>query len=95
MPTGPRHALGTTRQEPGRHLAAGVPRDFVDVLARAPTLAAALTLAMVALCSAILVMPIDEEMRVPPRRAPWPVAVLAFAMAIFAITYICLERDED
>jgi hypothetical protein len=52
MPTVPRHALGTTRHEPGRHLAAGVPRDFVDVLARAPTLAAALTLAMVALCIA-------------------------------------------
>jgi hypothetical protein len=67
----------------------------VDVLARAPTLAAALTLAMVALCIAVLVMPIDEEVRATPRRAPWPVAVLAFAMAIFAITYICLERDED
>ena len=73
----------------------GVPRDFVDVLAKAPTLAAALTLAMVALCIAVLVMPIDEEVRATPRRAPWPVAVLAFAMAIFAITYICLERDED
>ena len=67
----------------------------MDVLAKAPTLAAALTLAMVALCVAVLVMPIDEEMRATPRRAPWPVAVLAFAMAIFAITYICLERDED
>ena len=95
MPNVPRHASGTTRHEPGRHLAAGVPRDFVDVLAKAPTLAAALTLAMVALCVAVLVMPIDEEMRATPRRAPWPVAVLAFAMAIFAITYICLERDED
>ena len=59
MPTVTRHALGTTRHEPGRHLAARVPRDFVDVLARAPTVAAALTLAMVALCIAILVMPID------------------------------------
>ena len=95
MPTVPRHALGTTRHEPGRHLAAGVPRDFVDVLARAPTLAAALTLAMVALCIAILVMPIDEEVRATPRRAPWPVAVLAFAMAIFAMTCICMKRDED
>ena len=95
MPTGPRHALGTTRQEPGGHPAAGVPCDFVDVLARAPTLAAALTLAMVALCSAILVMPIDEEVPATPRRAPWPVAVLAFAVAIFAITYICMKRDED
>ena len=95
MPTVPHHASGTTRHEPGRHLAAGVPRDFVDVLAKAPTLAAALTLAMVALCIAVLVMPIDEEVRATPRRAPWPVAVLAFAMAIFAITYICLERDED
>ena len=95
MPTGPRHALGTTRQEPGRHPAAGVPCDFVDVLARAPTLAAALTLAMVALCIAILVMPIDEEVPATPRRAPWPVAVLAFAVAIFAITYICMKRDED
>ena len=95
MPTGPRHALGTTRQEPGGHPAAGVRCDFVDVLARAPTLAAALTLAMVALCSAILVMPIDEEVPATPRRAPWPVAVLAFAVAIFAITYICMKRDED
>ena len=95
MPTVPRHALETTRHEPGRRLAAGVPRDVVDVLARAPTLAAALTLAMVALCIAVLVMPIDEEVRATPRRAPWPVAVLAFAMAMFAITYICLERDED
>ena len=95
MPTVPRHALGTTRHEPGRHLAAGVPRGFVDVLAKAPTLAAALTLAMVALCIAILVLPIDEEVPATPRRAPWPVAVLAFAVAIFAITYICLERDED
>ena len=95
MPNVPRHASGTTRHKPGRHLAAGVPRDFVDVLAKAPTLAAALTLAMVALCIAVLVMPIDEEVRATPRRAPWPVAVLAFAMAIFAITYICLERDED
>ena len=67
----------------------------MDVLARAPTLAAALTLAMVALCSAILVMPIDEEVPATPRRAPWPVAVLAVAVAIFAITYICLKRDED
>ena len=67
----------------------------MDVLAKAPTLAAALTLAMVALCIAVLVMPIDEEVRATPRRAPWPVAVLAFGMAIFAITYICLERDED
>jgi hypothetical protein len=67
----------------------------VDVLAKAPTLAAALTLAVVALCIAILVMPIDEKVRATPGRAPWPVAVLAFAMAIFAITYICLERDED
>jgi len=95
MPTGPRHALGTTRQEPGGHPAAGVPCDFVDVLARAPTLAAALTLAMVALCIAILVLPIDEEVPATPRRAPWPVAVLAFAVAIFAITYICMKRDED
>ena len=95
MPTGPRHALGTTRQEPGGHPAAGVPCEFVDVLARAPTLAAALTLAMVALCIAILVMPIDEEVPATPRRAPWPVAVLAFAVAIFAITYICMKRDED
>ena len=67
----------------------------MDVLARAPTLAAALTLAMVALCIAILVMPIDEEVPATPRRAPWPVAVLAFAVAIFAITYICRKRDED
>ena len=67
----------------------------MDVLAKAPTLAAALTLAMVALCIAILVLPIDEEVPAKPRRAPWPVAVLAFAMAMFAITYICLERDED
>ena len=95
MPTGPRHALGTTRQEPGGHPAAGVPCEFVDVLARAPTLAAALTLAVVALCIAILVMPIDEEVPATPRRAPWPVAVLAFAVAIFAITYICMKRDED
>ena len=48
-----------------------------------------------ALCIAILVMPIDEEVRATPRRAPWPVAVLAFAVAIFAITYICMKRDED
>jgi hypothetical protein len=95
MPAVPRHASGTIRHEPGRHLAAGVPRGFVDVLAKAPTLATALTLAVVALCIAILVMPIDEKVRATPRRAPWPVAVLAFAMAIFAITYICLERDED
>ena len=95
MPTVPHHASGTTRHEPGRHLAAGVPRDFVDVLAKAPTLAAALTLAMVALCIAILVMPIDEEVRATPRRAPWPVAVLAFAMAIFAMACICMNRDED
>ena len=46
MPTVPRHALATTRHEPGRRPAAGVPRDFADVLARAPTFAAALTLAM-------------------------------------------------
>ena len=95
MPKVPRHALETTRHEPGRRLAAGVPRDFVDVLAKAPTLAAAVTLAMVALCIAILVMPIDEEVRATPRRAPWPVAVLAFAMAIFAMACICMNRDED
>ncbi len=94
MPTVPHHASGTTRHEPGRHLAAGVPRDFVDVLARAPTLAAALTLAMVALCIAILVMPIDEEVPATPRRAPWPVAVLAFAIVIFVVAFCWLRNDE-
>ena len=94
MPTVPRHALGTTRQEPGGHPAAGVPCDFVDVLARAPTFAAALTLAMVAMCIAILVMPIDEEVRATPRRAPWPVAVLAFAIVIFVIAVCWLRNDE-
>ena len=95
MPTVPRHALETTRHEPGRRLAAGVPRDFVDVLARAPTLAAALTLAMVALCIAILVLPIDEEVPGTLHRAPWPVAVLGFAVVIFIIAFKCLGPDED
>jgi hypothetical protein len=95
MPTGPRHAWGITRQEPGGHPAAGVHRDFVDVLARAPTLAAALTLAMVDLCIAILVMPIDEEVPATPRRAPWPVAVLAFAIVIFVVAFCWLSNDED
>lgn len=94
MPTAPHHALGTTRHEPGRHLAAGVPRDFVDVLAKAPTVAAALTLAMVAMCIAILVMPIDEEVRATSRRAPWPVAVLAFAIVIFVVAFCWLRNDE-
>ena len=94
MPTVARHALGTTRQEPGQHLAAGVPRDFVDVLARVPSLAAALALAMVALCIAILVMPIDEEVPATRRRAPWPVAVLAFAITIFVVAFCWLRNDE-
>ena len=67
----------------------------MDVLARAPTLAAALTLAVVALCIAILVMPIDEEVRATPRRAPWPVAVLAFAIVIFVVAFCWLSNDED
>jgi hypothetical protein len=67
----------------------------VDVLARAPTLAAALTLAMVALCIAILVLPIDEEVPVTRPRAPWLFAVLAFAVAVFAIAYPCLRRIDD
>ena len=50
---------------------------------------------MVALCIAILVMPIDEEVPGTLHRAPWPVAVLGFAMAIFAMTCICMNRDED
>ena len=94
MPTVTRHALGTTRHEPGRHLAARVPRDFVDVLAKAPTVAAALTLAMVAMCIAILVMPIDEEVTATRRRAPWPVAVLAFAIVIFVIAFCRLRNNE-
>ena len=95
MPNVPRHASGTTRHKPGRHLAAGVPRDFVDVLARAPTLAAALTLAMVALCIAILVMPIDEQVPATRRCAPWRVAVLVFAALSFIIAFRCPRTDED
>ena len=94
MPTVPRHALRTTRHQPGRHGAAGVPRDFVDVLARVPSLAAALALAMAALCIAILVMPIDEEVPATRRRAPWPVAVLAFAIVIFVVAFCWLRNDE-
>ena len=66
----------------------------MDVLARAPTLAAALTLAMVALCIAILVMPIDEEVPATRRRAPWPVAVLTFAIVIFVVAFCWLRNDE-
>ena len=66
----------------------------MDVLARAPPLAAALTLAMVALCIAILVLPIDEEVPAPPRHAPWPAAVLAFAIVIFIIAFCWLRNDE-
>ncbi len=94
MPTVPRHALGTTRHEPGRQLAASVPRDFADVLARVPSLAAALTLAMAALCIAVLIMPIDEEVPATRRRAPWPVAVLAFAIVIFVVAFCWLRNDE-
>ena len=54
----------------------------------------ALTLAMVALCIAILVIPIDEEVPATPRRAPWPVAVLAFAIVIFVIAFCWLRNDE-
>jgi hypothetical protein len=49
---------------------------------------------MVALCIAILVMPIDEEVPATPRRAPWPVAVLAFAIVIFVIAFCWLRNDE-
>ena len=94
MPTVPRHALGTTRHEPGRHLAAGVPRAFVDVLVRVTSLAAALALAMAALCIAILVMPIDEEVLATNHRAPWPVTVLDFAVGIFVVALCWLMRDE-
>lgn len=95
MSIAPRHVVRTTCHEPVRHMAAGVPRDFVDLLARAPTLAAALALAAVALCIAILVMPIDEEVPVTRQRAPWPAAVLAFAVVIFVITVRWLRQDED
>jgi hypothetical protein len=50
---------------------------------------------MVALCIAILVMPIDEEVPATPRRAPWPVAVLAFAIVIFVVAFCWLSNDED
>lgn len=76
-------------------MAAGVPRDFVDALARVPTLAAALALALGALCIAILVTPIDEEVPATRHRAPWPVAVLAFAMVIFVVAFCWLRHDED
>ena len=95
MPTVPRHALGTTRHEPGRHLAAGVPRAFVDVLVRVTSLAAALALAMAALCIAILVMPIAEQVPATGRRAPWPVAVLGFPVVICIIAFRCLRSEED
>ncbi len=95
MPSAPCDAVRTTRREPGRHVDAGVPRDFMDILARAPALAAALTLAMAALCIAILVMPIDEEVPATLQRAPWAFAVLAFAVAIFAISYNSMRCDED
>lgn len=77
------------------HVAAGVPRDFVDVLARAPTLAAALALAVMALCIAHLVMPIDEEVPATRQRAPWPAAMLDLAMVIFAIAFYRLRHDKD
>ena len=76
-------------------MAGGVPRDFVDLLARAPTLAAALALAAAALCIAILLTPIDEEVPVTRQRAPWPATVLAFAVVIFVVTVRWLWHDED
>ena len=67
----------------------------MDVLARAPTLAAALTLAMVALCIAILVMPIDEEVPATPRRAPFQAPIVAFAIDIFAVAFCRLRNDDS
>jgi hypothetical protein len=92
MSTDPHEAVWPAVHEPGRHATA--PRAFVDMLARAPTLAAALTLAMVALCIAILVVPIDEEVPAARRRAPWPVAVLAIAIFIFAVAFCWLRNDQ-
>ncbi len=37
---------------------------------------------------------IDEEVPATPRRAPWPVAVLAFAIVIFVIAFCWLRNDE-
>jgi hypothetical protein len=93
MSTDPHEAVWPADHEPSRHATA--PRAVIDLLARAPTLAAALTLAMVALCIAILVMPIDEEVPTTPRRAPWPVAVLAFAIVIFVVAVCWLSNGED
>jgi hypothetical protein len=76
-------------------VAAGDPRDFVDVLAVAPTLAAALALAVVALCKAILVTLIDEEVPATRHRPPWPGAVLDFAVVIFVVAFCWLRCKED
>ena len=95
MPTAPRHAVRPTRHEPGRQVASGVSCDFAGLLTRASTLAAALALAVAALCIAILVVPIDEEVPSTRQRAPWPVAVLAFAVVIFVVACGCLRHDED
>ena len=76
-------------------MASGVSCDFAGLLTRASTLAAALALAVAALCIAILVVPIDEEVPSTRQRAPWPVAVLAFAVVIFVVACGCLRHDED
>jgi len=82
MTTAPRQAARKANHEPERHATEGVPRDLVGVLVRAPIVAAALALALVALCGAILVMPVNDEVPVTRQRAPSPAAVLAFALAI-------------
>ena len=84
---------GQTRHEPGRHLAAGVPSDFVGVLTRVPSLAAARELAVVALRVAILATLIDEEVQDTRWPAPWLVAALAFDLAIFLLACASMRND--
>lgn len=68
--------------------ARGCPHGFVVVMVRAPSLVAAMALAVVAQCIALLAMPINEEVPATRPRTPWLAVVLAFAVAIFVIAYV-------
>lgn len=68
----------------------------MDVLAgKGADLGSPLALAVVGLCVATPVMPIDEEVPATRQRVPWPVAVLALALVIFVVAFCWLTHDED